>query len=94
MEDLLLDFEPFVSEAVRHFIVNSVNNYNIAVTGHAAYYPANFILRPRRGEVLGGLLGEIWGHWLQARFLWVAEPIRRRGNGSRLLDAAEAYAID
>jgi GNAT superfamily N-acetyltransferase len=94
MEDLRLDFEPFVSEPVRQFIVDGVVNHNIALTNHAAYYPTNFILRSQRREVLGGLLGHIWGHWLQVTFLWVAEPIRHRGNGSRLLNIAEDYAIE
>ena len=94
MDNLHLDFEPFVSEAISQFVVNGIDNHNIAVTGEAAYYAANFILRSERGEVLGGLLGQIWGRWLQVKSLWVAEPIRQRGYGSRLLAAAERYAAD
>lgn len=92
MDDLQISFEPFVDEGARQFIVNGVDNFNIAVTGLPAYYPANFVLRSGRGEVLGGLLGQIWGGWLQVTFLWVAEAVRGQGHAGRLLAAAEAYA--
>ena len=92
MDDLEISFEPFVDEGARQFIVNGVDNFNIAVTGLPAYYPTNFVLRSARGEVLGGLLGQIWGGWLQVTFLWVAEAVRGQGHAGRLLAAAEAYA--
>jgi GNAT superfamily N-acetyltransferase len=42
--------------------------------------------------VLGGALGDVWGGWLDLTFLWVAEPIRGKGYGERLLRAAEDEA--
>src|ERR1700709_2821096 len=87
-----IDFEPFIDDAVRKFIDDGVDNYNIAITGLPAYFPANFVLRSERGEVLGGLLGMIWGGWLQVRTLWVSEMLRGHGYGSRLLEAAEEHA--
>jgi GNAT superfamily N-acetyltransferase len=92
MENLSVTFEPYIDEGVRRFIDDGINNYNIAVTGLPAYFPTNFVLRSERGEVLGGLLAMIWGGWLQVRTLWVSEMARRQGHGSRLLEAAEAYA--
>ncbi len=53
-----------------------------------------FFLKSARGEWLGGLLGNIWGGWLHVTHLWVASPERRRGSGTRLLQAAERYAIE
>jgi len=92
MGRLSVDFEPFVDDGVRRFINDGVDNHNIAVTGLPAYFPANFVLRSDRDEVLGGLLGMIWGGWLQVGTLWVAEALRGRGHGAALLAAAEAYA--
>jgi GNAT superfamily N-acetyltransferase len=43
---------------------------------------------------LGGLLGNIWGGWLHVTHLWVAAPARRHRNGTRLLQAAEQYAVE
>ena len=92
MEDLKVAFEPFVNDSVRRFIDDGINDYNFAVTGMPEYFPANFVLRSERGEVLGGLLAVIWGGWLRVGTLWVSEFARRQGHGSRLLEAAEAYA--
>jgi GNAT superfamily N-acetyltransferase len=92
MENLRVAFEPFIDDGVRRFIDDGINNYNFAVTGLPAYFPANFVLRSERGEVLGGLLAVIWGGWLRVGTLWVSEIARRQGHGSRLLEAAEAYA--
>jgi GNAT superfamily N-acetyltransferase len=92
MEPVRLEFEPFVDDGARQFVVNGVDNHNIAATGLAAYYPVNFVLRGERGDVLGGLLGQLWGGWLQVSYLWVAEPARGQGLGVQLMEAAEAYA--
>jgi hypothetical protein len=34
-----------------------VDNYNVASTGQAEWYPVAFFVRDDNGEVLGGLLG-------------------------------------
>jgi GNAT superfamily N-acetyltransferase len=92
MERVRLEFEPFVGDRVREFIVNGVDNHNIAITGIASYFPVNFVLRSERGDVIGGILGQLWGGWLQVTFLWVTEAARGQGYGGRLVQAAEAYA--
>ena len=94
MTELRIEFEPFPNEAARQFVINGVDNYNIATTGEAAYYPANFFLRDPRGEILGGLLGQIWGKWLHVAYLWVAEMARRAGHGRMLIERAEQYAVE
>jgi GNAT superfamily N-acetyltransferase len=92
MDNARIDFEPFVDEPVRQFIVNGVDNFNMAAFGQPTYFPANFVLRSARGEILGGLLGYIWAGWLWVNYLWVTEGERGGGHGGRMLDAAEAYA--
>jgi GNAT superfamily N-acetyltransferase len=92
MDDPRIDFEPFVDGATREFIINNLNQHNVAAFGLPTWHPANFVLRSARGEVLGGLLGYIWGGWLWVADLWVTEGERGRGHGGRLLDAAEAFA--
>lgn len=87
-----IEFEPFISEATRQFIVNGVDSYNIAATGLPEYFPVNFILRGECGDVLGGLLSQLWGSWLQVTYLWVSEAARRAGHGTRLMARAENYA--
>jgi hypothetical protein len=61
METVRIEFEPFINEGVRQFIVNGVDNYNIGATGLVDYFLVNFVLRGERGDVLGGVLGQLWG---------------------------------
>ena len=92
METVRIAFEPFIDEGARQFIVNGVDYYNIAATSLPDYVPVNFVLRGERGDVLGGVLGQLWGGWLQVAYLWVAEPARGSGHGTRLMQDAEGYA--
>jgi len=92
MDTARIEFEPFIDEGTRQFIVNGIDNHNIAATGLLDYVPVNFVLRDERGDVLGGLLGHLWGGWLQVTHLWVVETARSVGHGTLLLQNAEAYA--
>ena len=94
MEKLDIVFDPLPPDAVRRFVVDSLDAHNIAATGLSNWQPVGFFLKSARGEWLGGLMGQLWGGWLYVRDLWVASPARRCGNGTRLLRAAEEYAIE
>jgi hypothetical protein len=73
METLRVEFEPLIDERVRQFIINGIDYYSIAATGLPNYLPINFVLRADRGDVLGGLLGQLWGSWLQVTHLWITK---------------------
>jgi len=92
MEAIRIEFEPFIDEEERQLIVSGVDNFNIAATRLPDYFPINFLLRGERGDVLGGVLGQLWGGWLHVTYLWVAEKARGAGHGTRLMQNAEAYA--
>lgn len=86
--------DPFASSEIKNFVQNGVDNHNIAVTGHAPYYPIGFYVMDPDGSVLGGLMGQIWARWLHVGTLWVDERVRGRGHASRLMTAAERYALE
>jgi GNAT superfamily N-acetyltransferase len=48
--------------------------------------------RDESGVVRGGLTGSSYYDWLFVKWLWVAEPFRRQGFGSKLLNRAEEVA--
>ena len=48
----------------------------------------------RAGEWLAGLTGYTWGGWMHVNFLWVTEALRGQRHGSRLMDAAESFAVE
>jgi GNAT superfamily N-acetyltransferase len=87
-----ISIEPHAPESLRSHVRDHLNTFNVAVTGFAEYHAVSIFLRDERDEVLGGLLGSIWGGWLQVGILWVTEPLRGQGHGRRLLEAAEGYA--
>ena len=94
MEELQLVFEPLPGEDLARFVSDNINQVNFARTGVAAWHPVGYFLKNARGEWLGGLTGYIWGGWLHVNLLWVTESLRGQRQGSRLMDAAEAFAIE
>ncbi len=54
--------------------------------------PLAVVVRDTEGRVLGGLEGELRWMWLFIAHLWLPESLRGRGQGSALLERAEAVA--
>ena len=86
--------DPDAGADQRDIVQSIVDNYNVAITGHAEWYPVAFFLKDQNGEVLGGLLGNIWAGWLHVRTLAVAAPARGHGFGKELMKRAELYAVE
>ena len=87
-------FDPYAAADLRTIVQDMVGNYNVAITGQAEWYPVAFFLKDENGEVLGGLLGNIWAAWLHVRTLAVAAPARGKGFGKELMKRAELYAVE
>ena len=92
MERVRIEFEPLIDAASRDFITNGLDSYSMVASGCPDWLPVNFVLRDDRGEVLGGLLGQLWGGWLHVTYLWIGKAARGQGHGTRLMRDAEAYA--
>jgi GNAT superfamily N-acetyltransferase len=88
-----LSIEPDAPASARELIEDAINERNMVITGVRAYWPVAIFLRGQDDEILGGVLGDIWGGWLHVSFLWVAEELRGQGHGTTLLRQAEAYAL-
>jgi GNAT superfamily N-acetyltransferase len=69
-----------------------LSNYNRRHAGDDSFTPLNLFVRDTAGAVAGGLLGGTYWSWLYVDTLWLSEPIRRHGWGSRLLRRAEEIA--
>ncbi len=92
MRNLRITSEPQASPEDTAIIRDGLARFNVAATQHTYYSPLAILLRDDRDAVLGGALGDVWGGWLDLTFLWVAEPLRGKGYGVRLLHAAEHEA--
>ena len=92
MENIRIVSEPREDSADAGFVRDSLALFNVATTGYSYYSPVAIFLRDERGAVLGGALGHVWGGWLDLATLWVTEPLRGKGYGRKLLEAAEEEA--
>jgi GNAT superfamily N-acetyltransferase len=73
-------------------IFRGLDDCTAAVVGPAALYPLAVLLRDDAGAVVGGLWGRTGYSWLTIEMLFVPEPLRRRGFGTRLVEMAEDAA--
>src|SRR5215475_5705759 len=94
MKKLRITIGPHAAESEKAFIREGLGLYSVAKTGCEEYYPVAVFLRDASNEVLGGILGEIWGEWMYVSHVWLAAPLRRGGYGSKLLAAVEQYALE
>ena len=94
MPDIRIVSEPHASDSLKQVVVDQLDAYNIAITGFSQYSPVNLFLRDAGDEVVGGLLGAIWGGVLYVRILWVSEALRGRDFGRRLMETAERRAVE
>lgn len=58
------------------FVREGLYFYNIARTGLESWRPVKLFVREDTGLIRGGLLGDIWGGWLEIKILWVEESLR------------------
>ena len=92
MSELRLEVQEPPTTESRQRVVDGLLAHFAEGFGDARFRAVGFFLRDERGEVVGGLTGRFrWG-WLYVETLWVAKPLRRSGQGARLLAEAEAYA--
>jgi len=54
--------------------------------------PLTLIARDLQGNMIGGLVGATSYGWLLVKMLWIAEELRGRGFGARLMAKAETIA--
>jgi len=68
---------------------NIVEKTGIAELGR----PVNIFVRNSEGEILGGIVGQVFGGWLYISLLWVDKSIRGKGYGTKLMHMAEEQAV-
>jgi GNAT superfamily N-acetyltransferase len=85
---VFLSSEAEPSLADEQLLRDRLGRWNIGVTGHRDYAPANFFLRDNPGAIRGGVLAYVWGRVLHVDVLWVDEDLRAGGWGTKLLEAA------
>jgi GNAT superfamily N-acetyltransferase len=74
------------------FLDDRINEFNYAATGYTDGALLASFVRDEQGAIVAGMYGWTWGGCCEIRYLWVQEPRRGQGYGSRLLQAAEHEA--
>jgi len=75
------------------FIEQHLVAYNVATARLGTWHALTALVRDSEGQIIAGLIAELWGGCLELRYLWVREDRRGCGYGTRLLAAAEAEAL-
>lgn len=91
-EDIHISSEPMASDADAQHVRDGLSLYNVGRTGQDYWRPVKLFVRDSTGLIRGGLLGDIWGGWLEVKILWLEESLRGTGLGRRLIETAEAEA--
>ncbi len=92
MENIRVVSDPRASTGDVDFVRDGLSLFNVAATGDPYHSPLAIFLGDERDAILGGAYGHVWERWLDVSLLWVAEPLRGRGYGRKLLEAAEDEA--
>jgi GNAT superfamily N-acetyltransferase len=74
------------------FLESRLYESNVAATGITDGRGLGIFLRDGARKLLAGAAGHTWGDTCELRQVWVSEPLRRQGIGSRLIAEIEAEA--
>ena len=83
-----LELENTKSERT-HELANLIRAYNRANREPSKSEPLNIYLKDEEGNLVAGMVAEIFGNWLEIEYLYVSEDLRRQGIGSKILKMAE-----
>jgi GNAT superfamily N-acetyltransferase len=79
-------------EAAWGIIGQGVHEYNLQEAGELNFQRICFVLQTPEGEILGGVIGEIYWEWFYLDLMWIQENQRGNGYGEQLLKAVEEEA--
>jgi ribosomal protein S18 acetylase RimI-like enzyme len=73
---------------------DAIDGLCLESTDQREFWPLTLCLRDAAGALRGGLVGLVWGGWLEIKVIWLEQELRGTGYGSELLLAAEKYAYE
>ena len=91
---LRLDIEDEPAHADIEVLPDGLEAYNESRwPKHQPWKPLAVFVRESE-TVVAGLAGETYSGWLFIKYLWVSDGLRGRGIGRKLMEAAEARALE
>ncbi|MCB8953502.1 MAG: GNAT family N-acetyltransferase [Ardenticatenales bacterium] len=83
----------FAENAAWGVIGPALNDYNDQQAGEDHAQSVCFLLYDADEEIVGGVIGTTYWHWLHVSLMWIKAEYRGLGYGSRLLRLAEEEAL-
>jgi GNAT superfamily N-acetyltransferase len=93
MSDFTIDSLQNAEESDVEAVLAGLRSFNERYAGPGRLRKVHLFLRDSVGVIQGGLLGRCVWEWLYVETLWIADSLRGRGLGTRLLRQAEAEAF-
>ncbi len=91
-EDYQVVYVENPEESAWGIIGQGISRYNRQQVGDNKFQRLCFALYSPDGEIVGGMIGEVYWDWFYMDLLWVQEALRGQGYGHRLLTSAEDEA--
>ncbi len=89
--ELVIHSEPTPGEV--QYLEDRIYEFNSAATGITDGEWLAIFVRDEADRIVAGICGNTWGGCLEIRQFWVEEARRKKGLGTRLLEAAEQEAL-
>lgn len=93
MNEFPIQVMDHLNETDWQWLEDTINRFNIQLTGYDNYRPLAISLRDNAGALIAGLTAFTWGGTLRILTLWVHEDWRKQGYSSQSLIAAEEEAM-
>lgn len=78
---------------VNNIILKGLKSYNESKIGLYSRKPFLLFIRSQKGNVIGGLSGDILGNLCGIHLMWVDEQHRKKGLGAKIIGTLEQYAL-
>ena len=87
-----IDISVFPSEKEISEIYNGLAEFNKPHFPDLDESTVGYFIRNDDGKILGGLIGKLLFTTLHVKYLWLSQPLRNLGYGTKLLQLAESEA--
>ena len=91
-KDYTIVYEEKPEDSAWGIIAHGVSRYNTDQAGDNKFKRLCYVLKDAHGEVVGGVIAEVYWEWLYIDLLWVKEDLRNQGFGRTLMSRTEEEA--
>ena len=88
--ELQVESEPAMADVAA--LGDGLTTHSLPTVGEPGFLPLAVFARDADGTLVGGVSGKVNWNWVHVELLWVSEPLRKQGLGTKLLTAIESAA--